>query len=636
MGKEYYRRKDERRDSPYEDRRGRGSGGGWQSDAVYAEQGNGYGQSQGWQDWQAGATRPYPPPTFAPQPPFFPNQAAPPFGQFDWGPYGQPYAPQPGPSNWQAWGPPVPPFQPPFPTPNLPFNDAPFVPAPAQPFFHPTAPTQAPFSPSAPFENGWHSTNPVRSGTRPPRSPARGRRDDNRRAEQDRPDHRVPLPYAYAGDGTYVPPTRRERMHRREGPAYPPTQTYLDAANGESETFETEEQVGTKEPVVLVLDLNNTLLVRGERNAAGSKTPVVRPYLATFLEYICTTTEPDLVSGKPRFQPIIYSSARSYNVLSMLAAINLIPPSRVPPPFDSRAPFPAAPIAEKYRSPSPSRSPTPPPRHGDYVYVQAPYKPEPSEGDVLKLVFTREMMGLSPMDYHGDVETVKDLAKVWERLGWAEESGSEGGRRATVTSRNGVEEALSPEEVARRDEMGAQRTLLLDDEAGKAAQQPYSHLPIRPYLIHQGHMPRFPYIPRNSRSSRSPSPISSIDPEIPSYLRALEVRDDHPPAWDDALLRSVWELENLRRESNVAAAVKSGFLQWLRDDAREAVQKAKEGKKVTEEMVDAELAKRGRMVCERLGIEVRRKWDPRWRQRVLQRREDMLAKAERAAGKAAE
>ncbi|BGP11601.1 hypothetical protein JCM10049v2_007511 [Rhodotorula toruloides] len=628
MGKEYNRRRDERRELPYEDRRGQGSGGGQRGDAVYAEQGYGYGQSQGWQDWQAGATRPYPPPSFAPSPPFFPNQAAPPFGAFDWGPFSQTYAPQPGPSNWQAWGPPIPPFQP--------YNDAPFVPAPAQPFFHPSVPTQAPFSPSAPDQNGWHSTTP-RYGPQPPRSPARGRRDDARRQEGDRPDDRAPISYAYTGDGTYVPPARRERLHRREGPVYPPTQTYLDAANGESETFETEGQVGTKEPVVLILDLNNTLLVRGERNAAGSKTPVVRPYLATFLEYICSTTGPDLVSGKPRFQPIIYSSARSYNVLSMLAAINLIPPSRVPPPFDPKAPLPPSPIAEKYRALSPSRSPTPPPRHGDYVYVQAPYKPEPSEGDVLKLVFTREMMGLSPMDYHGDVETVKDLAKVWERLGWAEERGSKDGRRGSATSRDGVGEALSPEEVARRDEMGAQRTLLLDDEAGKAAQQPYSHLPIPPYLVHQGHMPRTPFIRRNSRSSRSPSPISSsIDPDISSYLRALEVHDDHPPAWDDALLRSVWELENLRRESNVAAAIKSGFLQRIRDDAREAVEKAEEGQQVTEEMVDAELAKRGRMVCERLGIEVNRKWDRRWRQRVLQRREDMLARAERAAETAAE
>lgn len=126
----------------------------------------------------------------------------------------------------------------------------------------------------------------------------------------------------------------------------------------------------------------------------------------------------------------------------------------------------------------------------------------------------------------------------------------------------------------------------------------------------------------NARRSRSPSPASPSD--LPQHLQALEVEDDHPPAWDDALLRAVWELENLRRESNIAAAVKSGFLGRLREDVRAALEKTKEGKEITEEMVDAELAGRGRMVCEKLGIQVRRKWDPRWRQKVLRRREVKL------------
>ncbi|BGP27841.1 hypothetical protein JCM10295v2_006819 [Rhodotorula toruloides] len=474
-----------------------------------------------------------------------------------------------------------------------------------------------------PYKNDWHSANPSRSGPRPFRSPQRGGRHDTYRPDRERTGTFASAPYA--GDGSYVPPTRRERMHRREGRVPPPTRKYLDVADVESVTLEMEAEVGTKEPVALVLDLNNTLLVRGERNSAGSKTPVVRPYLATFLDYVCTTTEPDVVSGKPRFQPIVYSSARSHNVLSMLAAINLIPHARLPPPFDPRAPPTPSPVAEKYRSLS--RSPTPPPRHGDYAYVPAPYKPDPSEGDVLKLVFTREMMGLSPMDYHGDIETVKDLAKVWERLGWAEVR-KPGGKREYSVSRDGVENALSQEEVARRDEMGAQRTLLLDDEAGKAAQQPYSHLPIEPYLVHAGHMPHLP-VPspsRVSRRSRSPSPSEST---LPPHLQALEVDDSYPPSRDEALLRSIWQLENLRRESNVAAAIKSGFLQRLRDDARDALEKMQE-EEVTEEMVDVELARRGRLVCERLGIKVRRKWDPLWRQRVLRRRDEKLADAAQA------
>lgn len=415
-----------------------------------------------------------PSPSFAPAPPFFPNPAAPPFGSLDWGPYGQPYAPQPGPSNWQAWGPPVPPFQPHFPSPGFPYDGGPFVPAPAQPFFHPTTPNQTPFSPSAPLENGWRNDGPPpRRGPRQfdsRQSPGRAWRPEAPRYEV-RSDTLRNAPSqapAYSADGAYIAPARRERTGKRQGPVYPPTQTYLDAANVPSVTLETEEAVGARDPPALILDLNNTLLVRGERNSAGSKMPVVRPYLATFLDYICTSTEPDLVSGKPRFQPIVYSSARSHNVLSMLAALNLIPHTRIPERPDLRGPPPSSPAGKRSRS----RSPTPPPRHGDYAYVPAPYKPDPSEGDVLKLVFTREMMGLSESDYHGDVETVKDLAKVWERLGWAEEREARA-RRRYADGEDGSGGALSPAEAARRDEMGAQRSLLLDDEAGKAVRCAY-------------------------------------------------------------------------------------------------------------------------------------------------------------------
>lgn len=307
---------------------------------------------------------------------------------------------------------------------------------------------------------------------------------------------------AYGPDGTYIPPERRQRRDLRTAIVSPPTPTYLAAADLPSTCSagqDTDTQPQQSEPVTLIMDLNHTLLCRAKRNRYASKMPVVRPYLSTFLTYICTT-EPNSPDGESppstrqssrrrKFDPIVYSSARAPNVLSMLAALNLIPPARL-----AALPF------------------------------RATYEPAPEEGDVLRMVFTREMMGLSERDYHGDVETVKDLAKVWERLGWAgdgskeavvqgtgaedaavapgeavpeveAESGGEltaGGPQAPETAEaidgTPVEAAAPPKKLnkkaklrraTKRDTTGASRTLLLDDEAGKAVRRPQACFPER-------------------------------------------------------------------------------------------------------------------------------------------------------------
>lgn len=128
------------------------------------------------------------------------------------------------------------------------------------------------------------------------------------------------------------------------------------------------------------------------------------------------------------------------------------------------------------------------------------------------MVFTREMMGLSKRDYDGDVDTTKDLGRVWEELGmgglraWKEEQAKlieadekDGAALQREEERNPDELVISDEESgvehslpskpaggdkvkrskkpnkkgrarfdAERDEQGARRTLLLDDEASKS------------------------------------------------------------------------------------------------------------------------------------------------------------------------
>jgi len=222
----------------------------------------------------------------------------------------------------------------------------------------------------------------------PPRrsySPARGRASSHSRS----PEPYVAAPAPYGPDGEYIPPTRRVRKDVRSAPVIPPTETYLAASALASTTLPLDDQL---DPLYLVMDLNQTLLARAKRDRTSSKWPIARPYLSTFLSYICTRN-PD---RSPRFEPIVYSSARAPNVVSMLAALQLVPPER----------------ATAYVNAVPSRSTARPPT----------YEPRPDEGDVLRMVFTRSMMGLSNADYHGDVETVKDLARVWELLGFGRDA----------------------------------------------------------------------------------------------------------------------------------------------------------------------------------------------------------------------
>lgn len=488
--------------------------------------------------------------------PYFPNP--------QWPAYHPPPRPQ-APDAYLAYGQPwVPPQHQPA------FNPAFFNPS-AGPFashapysapFHPTPPAHAPspFAPSAPWsgygrsddhgERNWRGARggrddpPYRRDVErrpytlydrrdgpsapPPRrswSPNRGRGNSRSRSPEPCPSAApapAPPPPAYAADGTYIPPARRVRQDVRTAPVIPPTAAYLAVAEQPSRTVPGEQ--GPGEPLYLVMDLNHTLLVRSKRDRTSSRMPVARPYLSTFLSFICARGPPiDAASSEessaapavttmtptahPRFEPIVYSSARAPNVLSMLAALSLVPPARA-----------ASYVASLQR---PGALPTRPPL----------YEPRAEEGDVLRMVFTRSMMGLSDRDYRGDVETVKDLGKVWELLEFGQDAvrsegearevrrkeaeknaeraaakrGEAGGATAgdadELPQEDGPVEAV--EELGEKedgpaaerghdgappqadkplrlnkkakariaqacDERGAKRTLLLDDEAGKA------------------------------------------------------------------------------------------------------------------------------------------------------------------------
>ncbi|GAA6057160.1 hypothetical protein JCM3770_003995 [Rhodotorula araucariae] len=143
-------------------------------------------------------------------------------------------------------------------------------------------------------------------------------------------------------------------------------------------------------PLVVVLSLNNTLLFRAKRTTRGSAMPIVRPYLSTFLEYLCGShlVAAGSAAGVPRaFKPVVYSAARAHNVLTLLHAVGLVPSDATT---------------------------------GD----DGVYRTRAEAGDVLAAVLSRESMGMTDADYRRDVEAVKDLRKVWSTLELDEDDGA--------------------------------------------------------------------------------------------------------------------------------------------------------------------------------------------------------------------
>ncbi|KPV73205.1 uncharacterized protein RHOBADRAFT_45772 [Rhodotorula graminis WP1] len=280
------------------------------------------------------------------------------------------------------------------------------------------------------------------------------------------------------------------------------------------------------EPLIVVLTHNETLLYRPKRTARGSVSPIVRPYLSTLLSYLFRRHSADGNAGVDRgreVQVVVYSAARAHNVLTFFRAIDLVS----------------------------SRASTGP---------DGAYRPRVDQGDILKLAFTRETMGLRDEDYRQDVVTVKDLAGVWRELG------------------------ISPEQ-------GARSTILLEEDERAAAVQPHSRVPISSFTV--------------------------ADPSITIRRRTVQVTELPSSAPDDtALLQTIHLLELLRNESNVAGALKSGLVRRAEDDAKLLVREREhlgERDTVSVKEMQSELARLGRQACAKYGVEVRKEWDDGWR-----------------------
>ncbi|SCZ88375.1 BZ3500_MvSof-1268-A1-R1_Chr10-2g02936 [Microbotryum saponariae] len=316
-------------------------------------------------------------------------------------------------------------------------------------------------------------------------------------------------PASTSGSGPYVRPQRRVKR-ARDAPPPEPNEAYLAVAQEPSSVL--PEPIS---PPCLVLDLNNTLLFRKKRDASGSRSPIARPYLATFLNYLVSQT----TDGSPRWILAVYSSARAKNVLALLAAVGLVDHERA-------------------------------------NSVQGGQSWEAEEGDALALVWSREKMGLTPREFDLDVETSKDLDPLWRVLGG---------------------------------ELGPRRTVLLDDEEGKAATQPYNHLPIEPFLLDPSSLPpssppRWASLPRGFRAPSVDLPRAS----------ATEIASTHPCGQDEALLSTIYLLEQLREQSNIAGFIRNGGLK--RTDIVD------EGKRIAW----------ARKFCRAHDIPVTRDWDPNW------------------------
>ncbi|BGP03670.1 hypothetical protein NBRC10513v2_007405 [Rhodotorula toruloides] len=284
------------------------------------------------------------------------------------------------------------------------------------------------------------------------------------------------------------------RLHQPSGQSttsLKPSPTYDRVSLSPSQTLSSPSSLP---PLILVLNLNHTLLYRSSRTTKGSKRPTYRPFLSTFLEWVyqANSAKEDEGDGRRKIEVLVYTATRAHNARTLLEGMGLL------------------------------TSP--------YSYLSSPLAHKQSS--FVNLLLSREDFDLSPSDYNNDIDTVKDLSRVWRKIGISEEE-------------------------------GARRTVLLSDDEGDAVLQPYSHLPIPPFV---------------------PS-LSSL-------------------STDTSLLRTISALSLLSHETNVAGFIRSGGLEKVKGEASE---------------------ERGRRVCEEAGVRVERAFDEGggggWRGRRRRREE---------------
>ena len=242
------------------------------------------------------------------------------------------------------------------------------------------------------------------------------RRQQQRDGTPDRCDLRHESPYR---EDQFAPDYPQEPTLQRRTPTPPPprptepTPEYNQTALTQSQTL--ADPASSRK--LLILDLNGTLVVRGDRrrnqrstfqqftpNAPSSgptpralRTVYGRPYLSTFKEFLL---HPET---KKWLDTMVWSSAQPHSVDDM-----------VDKAFGTRR-------------------------------------------DELLTVWARDTLGLTGAEYHAKTQTVKNLDKPWKELGLGNGDGAEGRQHS------------------------AQTTLLMDDSPLKAILQPWNHLCIRDY-----------------------------------------------------------------------------------------------------------------------------------------------------------
>jgi hypothetical protein len=185
----------------------------------------------------------------------------------------------------------------------------------------------------------------------------------------------------FAGPGparVSLPRARRPFGNRRPGPSLqghdtPPKPFYLLRSK---ELYRFLTPSAPCLPILVVLDLNKTLVLRKKSNAG----PRARPYLSTFLRYLFqpapSATHGD--GGEQRLRPLsvmVWTSTQSQNAERMGNIIGVLP--------------------------------------------LAP----------LEAFWTRDKLGLNRRDYHRDVESIKDLDKIWDDRVLGASKKTEGVRR---------------------------------------------------------------------------------------------------------------------------------------------------------------------------------------------------------------
>lgn len=362
-------------------------------------------------------------------------------------------------------------------------------------------------------------------------------------------------------------------------PPVPPSARYERVAGERSVTVSSSAAAARFEPLVVVLSLSDTLLYRPRGQTRSSIRPIVRPYLSTFLSYLCRQS-----FDRParKIVVVVFSSAKAHNVSMLLRAIGVEHDSRM------------ADMLEGIRRTT---------IDGDVANERERTSAEEDRA-LVRLVLSRDLMGLDEVDYNRDIITTKDLTIVWRKL----ELDITGGTRTTVLVDESEHASVrQPFRFSAALLLGAPATHspprhLTDLHTRSQFSQPYSRVPTATFVVD------------DPRSAFSHDGIQELPSSAPD---------------DTTLLRTIYLLERLRCESNVAAALKDGLVQRAEDEARLEVrtrERRVKNAEVTADEVQEVLAGKGRQVCAEYGVEARREWDGEWSKTV---REGALA-AQRA------